>query len=78
MIYFYYLLIVYFGIYFLNFPYFYLKILCILGIVHENLRWMLEEGQNIQDSNGTFHGILLMDEMSIQEDLQVVKRGKEW
>ena len=44
----------------------------------KTLRWMLEEGQNIQDSNGTFHGILLMDEMSIQEDLQVVKRGKEW
>ena len=26
----------------------------------------------------TFNGHLLLDEMSIQEDLQVVKRGREW
>ena len=26
----------------------------------------------------TFNGYLLLDEMSIQQDLQIVKRGKEW
>ena len=30
------------------------------------------------DSQGTFNGVLMMDEMSIQEDLQVVKHGKYW
>ena len=27
---------------------------------------------------GTFNGFLLMDEMSIQQDLQIVKRGSRW
>ena len=28
--------------------------------------------------SGTFHGYILMDEMSIQQDLQIVKRGRNW
>ena len=27
---------------------------------------------------GTFHGYLLLDEMSVQQDLQIVKRAKNW
>ena len=30
------------------------------------------------DTDAVFNGILLMAEMSIQQDLQMVKKGKEW
>ena len=39
---------------------------------------MLEEAERNSDEVGTFNGMLLMDEMSIQQDLQIVKCGKEW
>ena len=39
---------------------------------------MHEEASKISDSDGTFHRMLMMDEMSLQEELQIVKRGKEW
>ena len=39
---------------------------------------MLEEAEKLSDESGTFQGLILMDEMSIQKDLQVVKKGKEW
>ena len=44
-----------------------------LGICLENLKWMLTEAENFKDKKAIFNGILLLDEMSIQEDLQVVK-----
>ena len=44
------------------------------GILHENLTCMLNEATKVKDSTGTFNGMLLMDEMSIQEDLQFVKK----
>ena len=36
------------------------------------------EADKLDDESGTFHRLLLMDEMSIQQDLQVVERGKDW
>ena len=48
------------------------------GILHENLTWMLNKATKVKDSTGTFNGMLLMDEMSIQEDLQFVKKGRDW
>ena len=49
-----------------------------LGIIHNNLSWMLAEATKLGDTDAVFNGILLMDEMSIQQDLQMVKKGKEW
>ena len=39
---------------------------------------MLAEATKVGDTDAVFNGILLMDEMSIQQDLQMVKKGKEW
>ena len=39
---------------------------------------MLQEVTNLQDKEGVFNGVLLLDEMSIQKDLQIIKRGHEW
>ena len=36
------------------------------------------EAKKISDEVSTFNGLVLMDEMSIQQDLQVIKCGKEW
>lgn len=38
---------------------------------------MYDECKKVDDAN-TFHGVILLDEMSIQQDLQVVKRGEQW
>ena len=38
---------------------------------------MLKEALK-KSSTGTFHGFILLDEMSIQQDLQIVKRGERW
>ena len=43
----------------------------------DNLTWMFNEARK-KGGTSTFNGYLLLDEMSIQEDLQIVKRGKEW
>ena len=43
----------------------------------DNLEWMFNEAVK-KGGTGTFNGYLLLDEMSIQQDLQVVKRGKSW
>ena len=45
------------------------------GISDENLGWMLKEVTNLQDKEGVFNGVLLLDEMSIQKDLQIIKRS---
>lgn len=44
----------------------------------ENLEWMRDEALKQSDDASIFHGFLLVDEMSIQEDLQIVKRGDQW
>ena len=38
---------------------------------------MLKEALK-KSSTGTFHGFLLLDEMAIQQDLQIIKRGEHW
>ena len=47
------------------------------GIILDNLRWMFDEACK-KGGESTFSGYLLLDEMSIQQDLQIVKRGKKW
>ena len=37
---------------------------------------MLKEASAIGDKEGVFNGVLLLDEMAIQKDLQIVKRGR--
>ena len=39
---------------------------------------MLKEALSIGDKQGTFNGVLLLDEMAIQKDLQIKKKGKDW
>ena len=36
------------------------------------------EAKKLDDESGPFHGVLLMDETSIQQDLQVIKCGQDW
>ena len=43
----------------------------------DNLVWMFNEAVK-KGGTSTFNGYLLLDEMSIQQDLQVVKRGHNW
>ena len=40
--------------------------------------WMLKEATSLQDKEGVFNGVLFLDEMSIQKDLQIIKRGEDW
>ena len=39
---------------------------------------MYEAAKKYDDHDGVFNGVILLDEMSIQEDLQVVKKGEYW
>ena len=48
------------------------------GISDENLSWIYCEAKKLDDESGTFHRLLLIDEMSIQQDLQVIKCGPDW
>ena len=48
-----------------------------LGIILDNLTWMFNEAVR-KGGTSTFNGYLLVDEMAIQQDLQIVKRGKQW
>lgn len=48
------------------------------GINIDNIKWMYAEGQRRQLQTDNLEGGLLLDEVSIQKDLQVVKRGKVW
>ena len=48
------------------------------GIVENNMKWMLHEANEKRiDQKGRCGGLLL-DEMTIQHDLQIVKKGDEW
>ena len=47
------------------------------GIIFDNIHWMYTEDVK-RKCESTFNGYLLLDEMSIQEDLQIVKRGSKW
>ena len=44
----------------------------------ENLKWMYEAVQKFGDDSSVFHGFILLDEMSIQEDLSIIKCGEYW
>ena len=45
--------------------------------MYDNLEWM--QGEAVKKSgSSTFKGFVLMDEMSIQQDLQIVKWGSRW
>ena len=48
------------------------------GINHEDLKWMYEAAKQYEDYDSVFNRVILLDEMSIQEDLQVVKWGEYW
>ncbi|VDI20706.1 Hypothetical predicted protein [Mytilus galloprovincialis] len=48
------------------------------GIVDRNFKWMAKEASKQHIQSYGKHGGLLIDEMSIQDDLQVVKNGDEW
>ena len=47
-------------------------------LVHQNFQWMLDEAKKILNPKGVFNGVILMDEISIQQYLQFVKKGCEW
>ena len=49
-----------------------------LGIVVENLKWMFKAASEFKDKSSIFNGFLLLEEMAIQPDLQVVKKGEHW
>lgn len=44
----------------------------------DNLKWMAQEANNKQVSDFGKHGGLVMDEMSIQDDLVIQKMGDSW
>ena len=48
-----------------------------LGIKIDNLQWMFSEASK-KGGTSSFNGYLLLDEMPIQQDLQIVKRGYKW
>ena len=48
----------------------------VAGIVVENLKWMYESAKQFEDNEAIFNGFLLLDEMGIQPDLQVIKKGE--
>ena len=50
----------------------------ITGIVVKNLKWMYESVKQFEDRESIFNRFLLLDEMGIQADLQVVKKGESW
>lgn len=39
---------------------------------------MKTEADRLKDDGSVYHGFILLDEMSVQEDLQVVKKGDDW
>ena len=50
----------------------------ITGKVVENFKWMYESAKQFEDRESIFNGFLLLDQMGIQADLQVVKKGESW
>jgi hypothetical protein len=48
------------------------------GITPDNLNWMKKEADKQSTSEFGRRGGILLDEMSIQDDLQIKKRGDEW
>lgn len=48
------------------------------GINHDNLKWMYSESKKLQLGPDNLNGGLLLDEMSVQKDLQIVRRNKGW
>ena len=47
------------------------------GIIYENLCWMVQEAAS-REGPSTYNGYLLIDEMAIQQDLHIIKRGRNW
>ena len=48
------------------------------GIVEDNLEWMHKEAEKKGVVDHGRHGGLLIDEMTIQDDLQIVRQGDSW
>ena len=46
------------------------------GIIPDMMAWMKNEAGRLKIEKEGFYGGLLLDEMSIQEDLQIVNQGK--
>jgi ABC-type Fe3+-citrate transport system substrate-binding protein len=46
------------------------------GIIPDMMAWMKNEAGRLQIEKEGFYGGLLLDEMSIQEDLQIGNQGK--
>ena len=49
-----------------------------VGIVKDNLSWMWNEAQRRKLTTCNFKGGLLLDEMSIQDNLQIVRYKNGW
>ena len=50
----------------------------VCGIVPENFLWMYNEAERLHLTTANLKGGLILDEMSIQDDIQIVKRGQQW
>lgn len=48
------------------------------GIVNQNFEWMVKEAEKKGIKEHGKRGGILIDEMSIQDDLQIVKKGDSW
>ena len=42
------------------------------------LRWMFNEAKRINLTTAGYHGGLVLDEMNVQKDLQISKKGDQW
>ena len=49
-----------------------------VGIVHDNLLWMVNEARRRNLTGNKLKGGILLDEMSIQDDLQIVRKSTSW
>jgi hypothetical protein len=48
------------------------------GIVDENFQWMVKEADKKGIKEHGKRGGILIDEMTIQDDLQIIKKGDSW
>lgn len=48
------------------------------GIVDENVQWMVKEADKNGIKEHGKRGGILIDEMTIQDDLQIIKKGDSW
>ena len=48
------------------------------GVVDENIQWMYQEFCRLKLTESNKNGGITLDEMSLQKDLQVIRRGDSW